>query len=63
MGRLVVYRSKTLLRSERWRWRLVAENGDVVAESGEGYANVDECITMGRRIIDGDFTDAVTERR
>lgn len=24
--------------AEEWRWRLVATNGNVIADSGEGYA-------------------------
>lgn len=26
-------------RADEWRWRLVAENGNVIADSGEGYAS------------------------
>jgi uncharacterized protein YegP (UPF0339 family) len=26
-------------RSEEWRWRLVASNGNIVADSAEGYAS------------------------
>jgi hypothetical protein len=26
-------------RADEWRWRLVAANGNVVADSGEGYAS------------------------
>ncbi|NHN58475.1 MULTISPECIES: HVO_2922 family protein [Halorussus] len=25
-------------RSEQWRWRLVHDNGNIIADSGEGYA-------------------------
>ncbi|WP_049947730.1 HVO_2922 family protein [Candidatus Halobonum tyrrellensis] len=24
-------------RAEEWRWRLVAANGNIIADSGEGY--------------------------
>ena len=51
---LVVYRSRSLRRSQRWRWRLVA-NGRIVAESGEGYANRGECIEMGKRVCSGGY--------
>ncbi|MDP4024422.1 DUF1508 domain-containing protein [Methylobacterium sp. NEAU 140] len=27
----------------QWRWRLRARNGEVVAESGEGYARREDC--------------------
>ncbi|USZ68564.1 YegP family protein [Halorussus salilacus] len=26
-------------RSDEWRWRLVHDNGNVIADSGEGYAS------------------------
>ena len=32
--------------AERWRWRLVHDNGHVIADSGQGY-------TTKRRAIDG----------
>lgn len=27
-----------------WRWRAKAENGRIVATSGEGYTNKDDCL-------------------
>ncbi len=39
VGYVEVYRTKSLFRSEKWRWRLIASTGDILAESGEGYAN------------------------
>ena len=32
MSRLVIYHAR-----DGWRWRLVAKNGRIVAESGEAY--------------------------
>jgi len=29
---------------DEWRWRLVASNGRIVADSGEGYRNEHECL-------------------
>ena len=26
-----------------WRWRLLASNGKIIADSGEGYFNKDDC--------------------
>lgn len=37
--RFVIYSDK---RGE-WRWRLVARNGRIVADSGEGYASLRGC--------------------
>lgn len=27
-----------------WRWRLVAENGEPIADSGEGYKRKSDCL-------------------
>ncbi|HST57039.1 MAG TPA: DUF1508 domain-containing protein, partial [Longimicrobium sp.] len=27
-----------------WRWRLKAKNGDIIADSGEGYKNKSDCL-------------------
>lgn len=27
----------------KWRWRLVHENGNIIADSGEGYASRQKC--------------------
>jgi uncharacterized protein YegP (UPF0339 family) len=27
-----------------WRWRLVASNGRIIADSGEGYKNEQDCL-------------------
>lgn len=31
-------------KNEEWRWRFKASNGNIVADSGEGYKNKAECI-------------------
>jgi uncharacterized protein YegP (UPF0339 family) len=30
-------------REEKWRWRLVHDNGNIIADSGEGYASRQKC--------------------
>jgi uncharacterized protein YegP (UPF0339 family) len=30
-------------RSDDWRWRLVHDNGNIIADSGEGYASRQKC--------------------
>lgn len=57
MSLLTVYRSRSLRRSERFRWRLVADNGRTVATSGEGYSNYDEALHMGKMVAGGHFSD------
>ena len=34
-----------------YRWRLVAENGNIVATSGEGYANRQDCTDIANKIF------------
>jgi uncharacterized protein YegP (UPF0339 family) len=29
---------------QEWRWRLVADNGRTIADSGEGYRKYDDCL-------------------
>jgi hypothetical protein len=33
-------------KAHEWRWRLVAVNGKTVAESGEGYSELRDCLGM-----------------
>ena len=30
-------------RAGKWRWRLVHDNGNIIADSGEGYASRQKC--------------------
>ena len=61
--RFIIYCDK----SGRWRWRLVAGNGRIVADSGQGYARQREAfaaIWRVRRAIDRDpFGEEVEIRR
>ncbi len=40
--KIVVYRSRSLLRHQPWRFRIVAANGEIVAAS-EGYSRRIDC--------------------
>ena len=33
-----------------WRWRLKAPNGRIIADSGEGYKNEQECLDDIKRV-------------
>jgi len=35
-----------------WRWRLKASNGRIVADSGEGYKNLQDCLDEIDRVKD-----------
>ena len=35
--RIEIYRSRGILK--RWRWRYVAANGNIMADSGQGYVD------------------------
>ncbi|MEF8829927.1 MAG: HVO_2922 family protein [Halobacteriales archaeon] len=30
-------------RADKWRWRLVHDNGNIIADGGEGYATRQKC--------------------
>lgn len=38
-----IYRSGTPQLSQTWRWRLVAANGETIADSAEGYYDKTDC--------------------
>lgn len=50
---LQVYKSRSILRGERWRWRLTAANGNILAGSSEGYANLDDAKEIATKICSG----------
>lgn len=52
---LVIYRTRSLRRSQRWAWRLVHENGRVLAVSSEGYTDRDECARIGWAVVAGHY--------
>lgn len=37
---------------KEYRWRLVASNGNTIADSGEGYKRKAECTAMIHRIVE-----------
>ena len=50
-----VYRTRSLRRSQRWAWRLVAANGRTIAVSGEGYGDQAEALDRAWSIVRGDY--------
>lgn len=38
-----------------WRWRMVAANGRIVADSAEGYRRRGQCVRMAHQIAAGDI--------
>lgn len=36
-----------------WRWRAVAGNNEVVADSAEGYVHKNDCVDMAHQLFDG----------
>lgn len=46
-ARLVIYQDQ----KREWRWRFVAANGRILADSGEGYAERNDALTMARRLF------------
>lgn len=46
---VIVYRSKSIIRSERWYWRRSANNGKKLSRSSEGYRSKSFCVAMAIR--------------
>ena len=47
-----------------WRWRLRARNGEVIAESGEGYVRREDCehgIALVRQCTEARIEDMTTK--
>ena len=47
-----------------WRWRLRARNGEVVADSGEGYKRREDCehgISLVRQSAEAKLVDMTTQ--
>jgi uncharacterized protein YegP (UPF0339 family) len=43
----------------KWAWRLVADNGTIIAtDGGQGYEDEDDARDMADRIIGGEFKNA-----
>jgi uncharacterized protein YegP (UPF0339 family) len=38
--------------AERWRWQLVAENGKIVGDSGQGYESLSAAREAAQRVKD-----------
>lgn len=36
---------------DEWRWRLVHDNGNIIADSGEGYASRQKCLQGLRSVV------------
>lgn len=47
-------------RLSQWRWRLVAANSRVIADSGEGYYNKSDCLA-GIALVKGSAAVPVRE--
>lgn len=46
--------------SGQWRWRLVHDNGNIIADSGEGYASKQKA-TQGIQSVKDNAADASIE--
>jgi uncharacterized protein YegP (UPF0339 family) len=45
-----------------WRWRLRASNGNILADSGEGYKNELDCINAIRSVQSSSDADIAKEK-
>lgn len=46
--------------ANQWRWRLIATNGRIIANSGEGYVNKADCLAA-INLVKGSSTAPVKE--
>jgi uncharacterized protein YegP (UPF0339 family) len=45
-----------------WRWRAKAENGEIVADGGEGYINRVDCVAVAQILFpNGQFAEEATQ--
>lgn len=51
LDRVEVYKSG-IVRT-RWRWRYVAANGNILADSGQGYTRRVDCLRGLQTVVDG----------
>lgn len=47
-------------RANHWRWRLVAGNNRIIADSGEGYVNKSDCISA-INLVKGSYLAPIQE--
>lgn len=47
-----VYKIVTWFALDGWRWRMVAPNGRIIAESGEAYSRRSVCIKAAERLVE-----------
>lgn len=50
---LEIYRGrKNKVGRTQWRWRFRAANGNILANGGEGYANLLDLVSSSQRVLD-----------
>lgn len=58
-GTVTVYRRRNALGIRgKWSWKLVAANGNNIANGGQGYANKADAVEMAHRVTSGEYADA-----
>lgn len=45
-------------KSDKWRWKLQADNARTIAVSGEGYANLEDCVN-GIDLVRSTYSKAI----
>jgi uncharacterized protein YegP (UPF0339 family) len=48
--KIEIYSKKPLVGRRQWRWRAVHDNGNVMANGGEGYANREDMMNSIRTL-------------
>ena len=50
-------------KAKEWRWKLIAPNGNLVSESGEGYKNMKECREGWKSNVNGTTNHVLIVRK
>lgn len=58
---LKVYQAKRGAQKGRWRWRVVARNGKIMADSGEGYMRLAELRKSIRLVFNAFYIHLLTK--
>ncbi len=53
--RLNLYKDKN--KESEFRWRVISTNGNIIADSGEGYRNKEDCLGMAKKILQEEISN------
>lgn len=60
-GKVIIYRRRLSRRNQRWRWRLVHNNGKKLANGGEGYSDQGRAVKAAQDVLGGKYSSATMQ--